>query len=165
MGFMPKVPSNGSMYIKNGGFEYTGIKGEDPNQVMTFDPERGSVGPADLTGLMGGSCVSQYTENAPKERPRGGDLQIGDFWTKKSTKIISIWDGEKWKYVKTINGVITGTIIQSIYTTPLTPPPDGYLRCDGEPCPEEFTDLKNLLQLETGSINVPTLPAGFLIKT
>ena len=167
MGFMPKVPANGSIYVKNGGFEYTGVQGEDPNQVLTYDEETKAVGPADLDALMGGACVSFLQKSAPKERPRGGDLRRGDLWTNEDTMILSIWDDrdEAWKYVKTINGVITGTIINSIYTTPFSLPPSGYLRCDGSECPLEFSQLRDLLQEQTGSTQLPALPAGNLIKT
>ena len=112
MGYMPKVPANGSMYVKRGGFEYTGIDGEDPNQVMTFDPETGAVGPTDLDGLMGGACVSQYTNDKPDERPRGGDLEIGDFWTKESNKEFKIWDGYDWKTIVEYGG--PGSVTYSI---------------------------------------------------
>jgi len=167
MGYMPKVPANGSVYVKNGGFEYTGVKGEDPNQVMTYDEETKAVGPTDLDALMGGACVSILQEDEPKERPRGGDLQRGDFWTNEKTMILSIWDDEDedWKYVNAINGIFTGAILFSIYTSPTAIPPEGYLKCDGSPCPSEFGALRDLLQEQTGTTDLPALPEGNLIKT
>ena len=106
-------------------------------------------------------------EDEPKERPRGGDLQRGDLWTNENTMLLSIWDDqdEKWKYVKTVNGVLTGTIVFSVYTGPFAVPPSGYLACDGTECPSQFTALRSLLQEQTGDTILPLLPAGNIIKT
>lgn len=160
-----KVDSNGSFRVKgNGAVEFTGVSSGDPNQIVTFNPEFDSLESTDLGELFGGACVSQYVPDPPNERPKGDELQIGDLWTDSDTDIMHIYDGDRWVFVKTINGVATGTIITHIITAPLEAPPGGYLRCDGSPCPPQYTELANLLLDQTGSTDLPSLPAGNFIK-
>ena len=125
---MARADSNGSFYVSRGGFKYTGNRGADDNQIVTYDPDLEAVTATDLGNLFGGACVSQYEPSAPTTRPRGGELEIGDFWTDTGSKLLHIWDGDEWVLVKTINGNPVGTIIQSFNTVALTAPP-GYLFC------------------------------------
>ena len=92
-----RLEANGTFYVSKGNFKYTGLTPGDVNQVVTFDYENEEVTSTDLTKLFGGACVSQYEFSAPSQRPFGGDLQIGDFWTHKGTKLLYIWDGEDWR--------------------------------------------------------------------
>ncbi len=162
---MAKAEANGSFLIKStGAVEYIGSGGGD-NQIVTFNPENSSFEDTDLEELFGGACVSQYVPDPPSERPNGSDLEIGDFWTNSNTQILSIWsDDEQWVYVKAINGTPVGTIIQSIITGFLAPPPIGYLACDGTPCPPQFTELSALLLTYNGDTDLPSLGSGFFIK-
>lgn len=159
-----RIESNGSFYVSKGTFQYTGLPPSDLDQVVTFDYDRKEVTSTDLTKLFGGACVSQYTEDAPSKRPRGRDLEIGDFWTQKGSRILHIWDGDSWVRVHTINGNPVGTIIQNINTSILAAPPGGYLACDGTPCPTQYTELRALLLANTGDIILPNLASGFFIK-
>lgn len=161
---MARAESNGSFYVARGGFQYTGIDGKDDNQICTYNPDNKSVEVTDLDALVGGSCVSQYEENAPSERPRGGELEIGDLWTQKGSRLLHIWDGDGWIRVHTVNGNPVGTIIQNINTTPLAPPPAGYLNCDGTICPSQYSELRDLLFDINGDFVLPSLPAGSYIK-
>jgi len=161
---MDKVDSNGSFRVKGtGAVEFTGVASGDPNQIVTFNPEYSSLESTDLGELFGGACVSQYVPDPPDGRPRGGELEIGDLWTDSDTDIMHIYDGERWVFVKTVNGVATGTIITHIITTPLQAP-SGYLICDGTPCPTQYDELSDLLLAQTGSTDLPSLPAGNFIK-
>jgi len=153
-----RIESNGSFYVVKGGFRYTGLPPADIDQVVTFDYEKNEVTSTDLSKLQGNACVSQYTSSAPSKRPRGAELQIGDFWTDKESKILRIWDGEGWVAVKAINGTPVGTIIQNISVLP----PSGYLDCNGLPCPPQYTELTNLLLATTGDILLPNIAGSFI---
>lgn len=162
---MDRVPSNGSFLIKgNGAVSFVGSGFGDANQIVTFNPDFDSLESTDLGELFGGACVSQYVPDAPSERPRGGELEIGDLWTNSNTDIMSIYDGERWVFVKTINGVAVGTIITHINSGPLATPPAGYLRCDGTVCPPQYDELADLLFANNGNTNLPSLPDGQFIK-
>lgn len=162
---MDRVPSNGSFLVKStGAVDFTGSGFGDPNQIVTFNPDFGSLESTDLGELFGGACVSQYTPDPPSERPRGGDLEIGDFWTDSNTKYLSVWDGDKWVRIKCPEAVQVGTIINHINDGPLAPPPSGYLRCDGGICPPQFSALASLLFTNNGNTNLPSLPDGFFVK-
>lgn len=161
---MARAESNGSFRVKSSGaVQYIGTGGGD-NQIVTYNPDNEAFENTDLEELFGGACVSQYVPDPPKNRPNGADLEIGDFWTDSDTDIIRIYDGDDWVFVKTINGVATGTIINHVITTPLAVPPGGYLRCDGTPCPPQYSELAQLLLDNTGSTDLPSLPAGSFIK-
>ena len=162
---MARAESNGSFLVKSTGVvDYIGTGGGD-NQIVTYNPENESFENTDLENLFGGACVSQYVPDAPKKRPNGADLEIGDFWTNSETRIISIWsDEEEWVYVETINGTPVGTLIQSIIDGFLAPPPVGYLACDGTPCPPQFEELSDLLLTYSGNTDLPSLPPGNFIK-
>ena len=161
---MTRIESNGSFLIQPSGLiEFVGNGGGE-NQVVTFNKEYSSFESTDLEDLFGGACVSQYASEPPSKRPSGDDLEIGDLWTNKDSKFLSIWDGEKWVLVKTINGNPVGTIIQNVQTSPSAPPPVGYLACDGTPCPPEYEDLASLLFDINGDTDLPNLALGFFIK-
>lgn len=164
---MARADSNGSFLVKSTGvIDYIGSGGGD-NQIVTYNPDNKSFENTDLENLFGGACVSQYVPSAPKKRPNGADLEIGDFWTNSETKLLSVWsDEEKWVFIKAINGTPVGTIIQSIRTGFFSLPPLGYLACDGSPCPPEYEELQDLLVANTGSTNLPDIVTpGFFIKT
>ena len=166
---MPRADANGSFYVTKGGFEYTGIDGADENQIVTYDSELNAITATNLDDLVGGACVSQYTDDAPTTRPSTKvkdkpPLEIGDFWTQKGSRLLHIWDGENWDRVLTINGNPVGTTILTVITAPLAPPPAGYLACDGTPCPPEFNALTQVLLENTGSTDLPNLGPGYFIK-
>ena len=161
---MARAESNGSFRIKStGAVEYIGSGGGD-NQIVTYNPDTESFEDTDLDELFGGACVSQYVDSAPSERPNGADLEIGDFWTDKNTRILHIWDGDSWDRVLTINGNPVGTIITTVDSRPFAPVPAGYLACTGLPCPPEYNALSSLLLEATGSTDLPNLPGGNWIK-
>ena len=160
---MSRAESNGSFVIAKGGVQYIGTGPDDDNQIVTYNFEDGGLESTGLDKLFGGSCVSQYQSGAPSSRPRGGELEIGDFWTDTGSKFLHIWDGEQWVLVKTINGNPVGTIIQTFDTVSLLPPP-GYLLCDGTLCPEEYGQLRAILFANTGDFFLPNLGPGSLIK-
>ncbi len=160
---MSRAEANGSFVIAKGGVQYIGNGPDDDNQIVTYNFDDGGLESTGLDKLFGGACVSQYQSGAPSSRPRGGDLEIGDFWTDSDSKLLHIWDGDEWVRVKAINGNPVGTTIQTIDTLALTPPP-GYLLCDGTPCPPQFTELAAMLLANTGDTLLPNLAAGTFIK-
>lgn len=159
-----RIESNGSFYVEKGSFKYTGQKPSEIDQVVTYDYENGEVTSTDLSKLTGGASLCQYVSNPPSQRPRGYELQIGDLWIDKESKLIHVWDGNEWILAKTINGNPVGTIIQNIQTSTLAPPPAGYLACDGTPCPPEYEELASLLFDINGNTTLPNLAPGFFIK-
>lgn len=168
---MDRVASNGSFYVSDGGFKYSGTRSGDPNQIVTFDIDAGQVNSTDLDELFDNDfCVSQYTFEAPATRPirkgqkKGADLEVGDFWTDRATGVLSIWDSDSWVYIKPINGNPVGTIINTVITNTPVVPPTGYLACDGTPCPPQYTELSDLLLANSGSILLPAGVPGQFIK-
>lgn len=152
-----RIESNGSFYVSKGTFQYTGLPPTDIDQVVTFDYEKKEVTSTDLSKLQGIACVSQYESSPPSKRPRNRDLEVGDLWTDKETKLLHIWDGLGWVLVETINGNPVGTIIQNIGAAA-----PGYLVCDGTPCPPQYTDLINLLLATTGGTLLPNITGSFI---
>lgn len=102
-----RIESNGSFYVSKGTFQYTGLPPGDIDQVVTFDYETKEVTSTDLSKLLRNNCVSQYESSPPSSRPRGGELQVGDFWTDKESKLLHIWDGDQWVLVKATARIIT----------------------------------------------------------
>lgn len=163
---MGRADANGSFLVKStGAVEYMGTGGGD-NQLVTFNPENNSFENTNLEDLFGGACVSQYTQQPPTTRPKPqeAELEIGDFWTRKSDRILHIWDGTSWVQVYTANGNPIGTIITTVNTVQFTPPPPGYLACDGTPCPPEYEELRAILFAATGSFVLPNRGFGVYIK-
>lgn len=159
-----RIESNGSFYVSKGTFKYTGLPPSDIDQVVTFDYDKKEVTSTDLSKLRGDTSVSQYESDPPSKRPRKAELQIGDLWTDKESKLLYIWDGDSWILVNASNGNPVGTIIQTIRIAPLSAPPAGYLNCDGTLCPPQFVELSALLLANTGDTFLPALAAGFVIK-
>lgn len=155
---MARVESNGSFLVKQTGeIDYIGTGGGE-NQVVTFNSDNSSFESTNLEDLFGGACVSQYTKDAPGKRPKGAELEVGDFWTRQSDKRLHIWDGEFWVAVTVINGNPVGTIIQKLGLGV----PSGYLACDGTPCPPQYTELIAILLDTTGEIDLPTIAGGYI---
>jgi len=151
---MARAKSNGSFLIKpTGEVQFIGGAGGD-NQIVTYNPDFKSLENTNLEDLFGGSCVSQYLPDPPSKRPRGADLEVGDFWTNSEDKLIHIWDGEKWVPVNSNNGNPVGTVVVTIKPTVSL----GYLRCDGTLCPEEYEELRTLLFDTNGDFLLPLLP-------
>lgn len=48
---MGRIEANGSFYVKNSGFQFTGFDGEDENQVVTFNKDFGAFESTDLSKL------------------------------------------------------------------------------------------------------------------
>lgn len=162
-----KASSDGSFLMVNGNPKFIGNQlSNDPNTVVTFDSETSSMQAVPAGKLFKDLeyAVSMITNQPPEERPNGDDLEIGDFWTNKRTSILYVWDGDEWLPIAAINGNPVGTIITNINTDPLAPPPSGYLKCDGTPCPPEYEDLRQLLLASTGSFVLPTRAPGVFIK-
>ena len=134
-----KADANGSFLVKTAGsIDYIGSKGEDVNQVVTFNSENSEFQSTDASKLFEEIyCVSQYEDSPPDSRPNGDDLFIGDLWTSSVDKNFYIWDDSSW--VPASNP--TGTVIQSVSPTP----PAGYLLCNGLECPPQFALLRSYL--------------------
>lgn len=166
---MTRADANGSFLISGGKVNFIGQSGGDDNQIVTFNGDNSSFESTNLDDLVGNACVSQYTDNPPSTRPSTNvkdrpPLEIGDLWTDRDNKLHYIWDGDEWIFVKTINGNPIGTIIETVITDLLAPPPLGYLRCDGLVCPPEFEELRAILFANQGDFLLPNRAPGFFIK-